>query len=81
MTLFFPRYANHYKRIGEQRKKNKQKKMKRRGDESKEESKGCKHRFYGMNGVGKQTKSILCSIKCGVIQRAVDGNGIGRRVN
>ena len=55
--------------------------MKRRGDESKEESEGCKHRFYGMNGVGKQTNSILCSIKCGVIQRAVDGKGIGRRVN
>ena len=54
--------------------------MKRRGDESKEESKGCKHSFYGMNGVGKQTNSILCSIKCGVIQRAVDGKGIGRRV-
>ena len=55
--------------------------MKRRGDESKEESKGCKHRFYGMNGVGKQTNSILCSIKCGVIQRAVDGKEIGRMVN
>ena len=57
------------------------KRMKRRGDDSKEESEGCKHRFYGMNGVGKQTNSILCSIKCGVIQRAVDGKGIGRRVN
>ena len=55
--------------------------MKRKGDESKEESKGGKHRFYGMNGVGKQTNSILCSIKCGVIQSAVDEKGIGRRVN
>ena len=81
MTLFIPRDTNHYKRIGEQRKKNKTKRMKRRRDESKEESKGCKHRFYGMNGVGKQTNSILCSIKCGVIQRVVDGKGIGRRVN
>ena len=55
--------------------------MKRREDENKEESKDCKHSFYEMNGVGKQTNSILCSIKCGVIQRAVDGKGIGRRVN
>ena len=36
--------------------------------------------FYGMSGVGKQTNSIICSIKRGVIQRAVDGKGIGRRV-
>ena len=55
--------------------------MKRREDESKKESKDCKHCFYGMNGVGKQTNSILYSIKRGVIQRAVDGKGIGRRVN
>ena len=48
---------------------------------AKKESKDCKHSFYGMNGVRKQTNSILCSIKCGVIQRAVDGKGIGRRVN
>ena len=81
MTLFFPRDANHYKRMGNKGRKTNKKRMKRRGDESKEESKGCKHRFYGMNGVGKQTNSILCSIKCGVIQRAVDGKGIGRRVN
>ena len=81
MTLFFLRDATHYKRMGEQRKRNKQKGMKRREDESKKESKDCKHCFYGMNGVGKQTNSILCSIKRGVIQRAVDGKGIGRRVN
>ena len=55
--------------------------MKRREDESKKEPKDCKHCFYGMSGVGKQTNSILCSIKRGVIQRAVDGKGIGRRVN
>ena len=55
--------------------------MKRREDESKKkESKDCNHCFYGMNGVGKQTNSIVCSIKRGVIQRAVDGKGIGRRV-
>ena len=36
--------------------------------------------FYGMSGVGKQTNSIVCSIKRGVIQRAVDGKGIGKRV-
>ena len=55
--------------------------MKIREDESKKESKDCKHYFYGMNGVGKQTNFILCSIKHGVLQRAVDGKGIGRRVN
>ena len=33
---------------------------------------------YGMNGVGKQTNSILYSIKRCVM---VDGKGIGRRVN
>ena len=47
---------------------------------AKKESKGGNHCFYGMNGVGKQTNSIVCSIKRGVIQRAVDGKGIGRRV-
>ena len=44
------------------------------------ESKDGNHCFYGMSGVGKQTNSIVCSIKRGVIQRAVDGKGIGRRV-
>ena len=44
------------------------------------ESKNGNHCFYGMSGVGKQTNSIVCSIKRGVIQRAVDGKGIGRRV-
>ena len=57
------------------------KRMKRRVNERKEEPQGCEHRFYGMNGVGKQTNSILCSIKCRVIKRVVDGKGIGRRVN
>ena len=39
------------------------------------------HRVYGMNGVGKQTYSIPCSIKRCVIKRVVDGKGIRRRVN
>ena len=55
--------------------------MKRREDESKRRVQGLQTQFYGMNGVGKQTNSIFCSIKGGVIQRAVDGKGIGRRVN
>ena len=42
---------------------------------------GCEHKVYGMNGVGKQTNSILYSIKRCVIKRVVDGKGIGRRVN
>ena len=42
---------------------------------------GYEHRVYGMDGVGKQTDSILCSIKRCVIKRVVDGKGIGRRVN
>ena len=44
------------------------------------ESKDGNHCFYGMSGVGKQPNSIVCSIKRGVIQRAVDGTGIGRWV-
>ena len=44
------------------------------------ESQDGNRSFYGMSGVGKQTNSIVCSIKRGVIQRAVDGKGIGRRV-
>ena len=47
----------------------------------KEEFLGCKHRAYGMNGVGKQTNSIHYSIKRRVMKRVVDGKGIGRRVN
>ena len=47
----------------------------------KEEFLGCKHRTYGMNGVGKQTNSIHYSIKHCVIKRVDDGKGIGRRVN
>ena len=81
MTLFFPRDTTHYKRDGGTKEEKQAKRMKRREDESKKESKDCKHCFYGMNGVGKQTNSILCSIKRCVIQRAVDGKGIGRRVN
>ena len=42
---------------------------------------GYEYRVYGMDGVGKQTDSILCSIKRCVIKRVVDGKGIGRRVN
>ena len=81
MTLFFPRDATHYKKDGRTKeKKQATEGMKRMGNESKKESKDCTHCFYGMNGVGKQTNSIVCSIKCGVIQRAVDGKGIGRRV-
>ena len=55
--------------------------MERRENEKKEELQGCEHRLYGMNGVGKQTKSIPYSIKCCVIKRVVDGKGIRRRVN
>ena len=47
----------------------------------KEELQGCKHRAYGMNGVGKKTNSIHYSIKRFVIKRMDDGKGIGRRVN
>ena len=50
--------------------------MKRRENESKRRVKGLQTQFYGMNGVGKQPNSILCSIKCGVIPKAVDGKGI-----
>ena len=46
----------------------------------KEEFLGCKHRAYGMNGVGKQTNSIHYSIKR-YVKRVDDGKGIGRRVN
>ena len=42
---------------------------------------GSEHKVYGMNGVGKQTNSILYSIKRCVIKRVVDGKGTGRRVN
>ena len=55
--------------------------MERRENERKEELQGCKHRVYGMNGVGKQTNSIPYSIKRCVIKRVVDGKGIRRRVN
>ena len=47
----------------------------------KEEFLGCKHRAYGMNGVGKQTNSIRYSIKRCVTKKVVDGKGIGRKVN
>ena len=80
MTLFFPRDATHYKKDGGTKEEKQAAKMKRREEESKKKSKDCNHCFYGMKGVGKQTNSIVCSIKRGVIQRAVDGKGIGRRV-
>ena len=80
MTLFFPRDATHYKKDGGTKEEKQAAKMKRREEESKKKSKDCNHHFYGMNGVGKQTNSIVCSIKRGVIQRAVDRKGIGRRV-
>ena len=76
MTLFFPRDATHYKKDGGTKEEKQAAKMKRREEESKKKSKDCNHSFYGMNGVGKQTNSILYSIKRGVIQRAVDGKGI-----
>ena len=46
-----------------------------------EEFQSCKHRAYGMNGVGKQTNSIHYFIKRCVIKRVDDGKGIVRRVN
>ena len=55
--------------------------MEKKKNKRKEELQGCEHKVYGMNGVGKQTNSILHSIKLGVIKRVVDGKGIGRRVN
>ena len=55
--------------------------MEKMKNEINEELQGCEHRVYGMNGVGKQTNSILYSIKRCVIKRVVDGKGIGRRVN
>ena len=60
------------------RKINKMKKMEKKRNEGLQ---GHEHRVYGMDGVGKQTDSILCSIKRCVIKRVVDGKGIGRRVN
>ena len=42
---------------------------------------GFEHGVYGMDGVGKQTYLIPCSIKQCVTKRVVDGKGIGRRVN
>ena len=50
-------------------------------EKRKEELQGYEHRVYGMDGVGKQTDSIPCSIKRSVIKRVVDGKGIRRRVN
>ena len=76
MTLFFLRDATHYKKDGGTKEEKQAAKMKRMEEESKKKSKDCNHCFYGMNGVRKQTNSILYSIKCGVIQRAVDGKGI-----
>ena len=81
MALFFPRDVNNYKKDGGTKEEKQTKRMKRRVNERNEEPQGCEHRFYRMNGVGKQTNFILCSIKCCVIKRVVDGKGIGRRVN
>ena len=80
MTLFFPRDAAHYKKDGGTKEEKQAAKMKIRKEESKKSQKYRNHCFYGMNGVGKKTNSIVCSIKRGVIRRAVDGKGIGRRV-
>ena len=55
--------------------------MRKMEKKRKEELQGYKHRVYEMDGVGKQTDSIPCSIKRCVIKRVVDGKGIGRRVN
>ena len=55
--------------------------MEKKNNERKEELQGCEHSVYGMNGVRKQTNSIIYSIKRCVIKRVVDGKGIGRRVN
>ena len=52
------------------------KKMEIRKNERKEELQGFKQRVYGMDGVGKQTDLISCSIKRCVIKRVVDGKGI-----
>ena len=79
--LVLPKRRNSLLKDGGTKEEKQTERMKKREDESKKESKDCNHCFYGMNGVGKQTNSILCSIKRGVIQRAVDGKGIGRRVN
>ena len=49
--------------------------MEIRKNEIKEELQGFKHRVYGMDGVGKQTDSISCSLKRCVIKRVVDGKG------
>ena len=66
----------------EQRKKKKQtNKLGKMEKKRKEELQGYEHKVYGMDGVGKQTDSIPCSIKRCVIKRVVDGKGIGRRVN
>ena len=50
--------------------------MEKRENERKEELQGFEHKFYGMNGVGKEINSILYSIKRCVIKRMVDERGI-----
>ena len=55
--------------------------MRKMEKKRKEELQGYEHGVYGMDGVGKQTYSIPCSIKRCVIKRVVDRKGIGRRVN
>ena len=47
----------------------------------KKEFQGCKCKAYGMNGVGKQTKSGHDSKKRSISTKMDDGKGNGRRVN
>ena len=42
--------------------------------ESKGRARGMKTLFYGMSGVGNQTRSTDCFIKRDFIRRVVDGN-------
>ena len=48
--------------------------MKGRKNESERSARGMEALFYGMNGVGNSTISTDYFIKCGFIQRVVDGN-------
>ena len=48
--------------------------MKGRKNESERSARGMEALFYGMSGVGNSTISTDYFIKCGFIQRVVDGN-------